>query len=566
MNSGPADRTRGMILAAGYGTRLAPITDHIPKPLLPVSGRPLLDLIIESFDAAGVRELAVNTHHLGEQISDHLHGRTDADRFTVFPEAEILGTGGALDGARDFLAASDLFLLHNGDVLCDVDLTALAAEHRASGALATMLLVDWPQVNSVTMDADGAIVSIAGRPAVPAAESTRGLTYSGVGVFSPRLLEDIGPGFSSLVDPLVRAMEADPGCVRGFYRPQGKWDDLGTLPRWLVAQSDAESEIEPAGPARLERITGHGSDRRFWRLATADWSAVAMQGVPDDPEFERQVAIGRFLRAHDLGAPEILDVHEPQKVLLTEDLGPERLYETARRAPDEATPLYEQVLDLLVRLQAATADAHAACPLATDRRLDLAALRWETDYFRVRFLAGHLGLDEADLGRLDDDFAALAAVVAAQPEVLIHRDFQSQNIHVAGGAIRLVDFQGMRLGPLGYDAASLIFDPYVDLGSAQRARLLDRFAAAAATAGAGPDPADGSEVRAMVLAAGLQRLMQALGAYGFLGHVKGKAEFLDHIPAGVARLREVMELIEHAPACRWLPRPLPALGRAVTLS
>lgn len=550
-----------MILAAGYGTRLAPITDHAPKPLLPVGGRPLLDRIISSFDRAGVRELAVNTHHLGEQVAAYLRGLPGADRFTLFPESEILGTGGALDGARDFLAASDVFLLHNGDVLCDVDLAALAAEHCAGGALATLLLVDWPPVNSVTMAAGGAIVSIAGRPVAPVRGSLRGLTYAGVGAFSPRLLDDIGSGFSSLIDPLVRAMEADPGCVRGFLQPGCRWDDLGTLPRWLLAQPDAETEVEPSGPARLERITGHGSDRRFWRLTTPNWSAVAMQGVADDPEFERQVAIGKFLSERDLGAPEILDVHEAQKVLLTEDLGTERLYETARRNPREAAPLYEQALDVLLRLQAATADAHAACPLAVDRRLDLAALRGETDYFRERFLVGHLDLDAADLGHLDDDFAALAAVVAAQPQVLIHRDFQSQNIHITGGAIRLVDFQGMRRGPLGYDAASLIFDPYVDLGAAQRARLLDRFATAAVAAT--PDAIEAAEVRAMVLAAGLQRLMQALGAYGFLGHVKGKTEFLAHIPAGVERLRELMDFVEDTPSIRWLPGPMTALGRAL---
>ena len=117
--------------------------------------------------------------------------------------------------------------------------------------------------------------------------------------------------------------------------------------------------------------------------------------------------------------------------------------------------------------------------------------------------------------------------VAAQPQVLIHRDFQSQNILVTEGRIRLVDFQGMRLGPLGYDLASVVFDPYVAMPSQFRDELVKRFFTGMET--------DLSlvDVRGMVLAAGLQRIMQALGAYGFLGHVKGKRTFLDHIPAGL---------------------------------
>ena len=562
MNRGAPDGpgpVRGMVLAAGYGTRLAPVTDHVPKPLLPIGGRPLLAGIIASFDRAGVRELAVNTHHLGDQIAAYLAGRPDSDRFTLFPETEILGTGGALDGARDFLAGSDFFLLHNGDVWCDADLAALATEHRSGGALATLLLVDWPQVNSVQVAEDGSVVSIAGRPARPGNDSCRGLTYAGVGAFSTRLLADIGPGFSSLIDPLVRAMAADPGCVRGYFRPETRWDDLGTLPRLLLGQPEEISEDRSAGPARLERIGGHGSDRRFWRLAAGDWSAVAMQSPSDDPEFSRQVAIGKFLHGRGLGAPEILSIHEKEQVLLTEDLGAVRLYETARRSPRQAAPLYDRALDQLLRLQAAGDQAARECPLAVDRCLDHAALRGETDYFRERFLAGHLGWKPEVLAGLDEDFESLAAIVAAQPQVLIHRDFQSQNIHIPGGEIRLVDFQGMRRGPLGYDAASLIYDPYVDLGKDQRDRLLDRFAGSAGAGLVPSGPEAPAMVRAMVLSAGLQRLMQALGAFGFLGHSKGKQEFLAHIPAGLDRLREVLLDIENSDPNPWLPGPLSVL-------
>ena len=520
---------RGMILAAGYGTRLAPWSDHLPKPLLPVPGGTVLDRAVAALDTAGAGEIAVNTHHLGELVAGHLRARRDAARFTLLPEAEILGTGGALANARAFLTAGDTFLLHNGDVLADLDLGALLAEHHRNGALATLVLVDWPAVNSVDLAPDGAVLAIAERPT---AARGRRLTYAGVGAFASALLEDIGPGFSSLIDPLVRGIAAGPGRVRGFVPTAPAWSDLGTLPRYLDAVADAGALDGGAGG--LEPITGQGSDRRFWRLRAPGWTAVAVRSPDDDPEFERGLAITRFLAAEGLGAAQLLAVHAPERTLLAEDLGRDTLNVLAAGPGRDAA--YNLVVDHLLRLQAATAAAAARCPEAVDRTLDRGVLAWETGYFRNRFLSGHLGLPAQALAPLDEEFDLLNEVVAAQPLVLLHRDFQSQNILLQDGRVRLVDVQGMRLGPLGYDAASLLWDPYVELPCEMRSRLLERFARGA-SAPCGLEPA---AVRACVLAAGLQRLMQALGAYGFLGHVKGKPAFLEHIPRGVANLQDLL--------------------------
>jgi NDP-sugar pyrophosphorylase family protein len=210
-----ADGFPAMILAAGYGSRLAPVTDHVPKPLLPVRGRTLLDHAVEAVSRAGAGPVIVNTHHLGGLIDQHVAARPDVKRFSVCHEPEILGTGGALDGARAHLEGHPFFLLHNADVLCDADLLALVADHEVSGAEATLLLADWPAVNSVSLAPDGAITAIG-----PGQEKDRRLTYTGIGVFGAAILADIGPGFSSLIDPLQRAMKERPGSVRGF-SPQG---------------------------------------------------------------------------------------------------------------------------------------------------------------------------------------------------------------------------------------------------------------------------------------------------------------------------------------------------------
>lgn len=544
---------RGMILAAGHGTRLAPVTDHLPKPLLPVPGGTVLDRVVDAVVAAGVEEIAVNTHHLGDQVAAHLAGRPDAGRFTVCPEPEILGTGGALHGAREFLAGADCFLLHNGDVWSEVDLGRLLAAHRRSDALATMVLVDWPEVNSVEVDPGGAVLSLAGKPR--AAGSGRRLTYAGIGVFDRALLDDIGPGFSSLIDPLARALVARPGCVRAHVPAEPGWSDLGTLARWLDVCPVDEEVV--AGRCRLTPLLGHGSDRHFWRLVAGDWTAVAMRSPAADPEFARAVAVSEFLHGTDLGGPRILAVDEPRRVLLMEDVGPSRLVDVVRTEGVDSEAVagaYRAVVDHLLRLQEAAPRAEQECPLAVDRTLDREQLAWETGYFAGNFLAQLCGSSREE--ELAGEFVSLNEAVAAQPLVLLHRDFQSENIVWEAGQVRLVDVQGMRRGPLGYDAASVLWDPYVDLPRRLRDELVERFARGAAPRhGLAPET-----VVDMVHAAALQRLMQALGAFAYLGAVKGRSGFLAHRARGVAHLRQALD---RAPLV--LPRLRAILGELPAL-
>jgi len=545
---------RAMVLAAGYGTRLAPLTDHLPKPLLPVDGEPLLDRIIARILAAGISPVAVNSHHLGGMVGAHLVAHRHAAQLVHFSEAEILGTGGALANAREFLDLAPYFLVHNGDVLCDVDLKQLLAAHVAGGARATLLLVDWPAVNSVTLGSDGAVRHIAGTGEAPLSRpDDRQLTYAGIGVFSRDLLADIGPGFSSLIDPLARAWRQEAGSVRGYAPADVAWDDLGTLARWLgVAGRNAQTSDGFA----LTRIVGHGSDRRFWRLGGAGWSTVAMQSPPADDEFSRFVAIGRFLAVARLGAPDLLSVDEPAHTVLMEDVGPVSLYAMAT-APevgaDRLARSYGQVVDQLLALQAATVRARQECPAAVDRILDRVQLRGETTYFQERFLQGYLGWTAERCAGLAAECDHLAATTAAQPLTLIHRDFQSQNILLQADQVRLVDFQGLRLGPLTYDLSSLVWDPYVGLPAALRRELGTRFAVAKEHT---PDA-----IAAMIVATGLQRVMQALGAFGFLGHARGKREFLRHIPAGVRYLRLLLAELAERQGAEHLPPAMPNLTR-----
>src|SRR5438552_8545786 len=151
---------KAMVLAAGLGTRLRPLTDTLPKPLLPVAGRPLLEWNLLILKRHGITEVIINLHHLGEQIVRALRdGARLGLRLAYSHEPTLQGTGGGIKQATPFLKDGP-FLVLNGDTLSDCDLTALIAAHRVSGALATLAVRDDPEAASwvpVTLDVRGRI-------------------------------------------------------------------------------------------------------------------------------------------------------------------------------------------------------------------------------------------------------------------------------------------------------------------------------------------------------------------------------------------------------------------------
>ncbi len=563
---------RAMVLAAGLGTRLRPLTDHTPKPLLNLGGETLLARIADRLSAAGIRHLAVNTHHLAAQVAAAARALDGFNEVLVFPEPQILGTGGALWGARAFLREGDHFLLHNGDVDCDADLATLCHTHLAGGAAITLLLVDWPEVNSVRLGGDGLIRDIDGRLGTTPASDDRLLTYTGVAVCARRFLDLLPVGVSDLIDTLLAAVAADGQGVRGVAPADLLWNDLGTPGRYLDAllREDCAVDIDVTAAAVTalplvrdagwdvtvpQRLALRGSDRGFWRLHNDGASAVLMKSAPDDPEFQRYVAIGRFLQAEGLGGPAIYAHAAADATVLMEDLGDDTLHRLAHAEPAHLQEYYHRTLDLLIALQTAGTDALERCPAAAECVFDAEVVRWEHDYFRECFLFGEAGLSPADLAGLDDDLARVGEAVLAQPTVFMHRDFQSQNILLRDGRARIVDFQGARRGPYAYDLMSLLRDAYVDLGADVREELLEYYRRGLAEAGR---PAPEAFARD-VTAAGIQRVMQALGAFGFLAGVKGKVAFREHIPLALRHLAELLA------AWRGLPGEAP-LGRLEAMS
>ena len=208
---------KAMILAAGRGNRMRPLTDRIPKPLLEAGGKPLIQYHIERLAAAGIRDLVINHAHLGEQIEAALgDGRTLGVRIRYSPERPALETGGGIFRALPLLGP-DPFLVINGDVWTDLDPSGLRL---AASDLAHLVLVGNPGHHP-----GGDFALVEGRVAL---EGDTRLTYSGIGLYSPKLFADCAPGVFPLAPLLRRAILER--RVSGVRYP-GQWLDIGTPER-----------------------------------------------------------------------------------------------------------------------------------------------------------------------------------------------------------------------------------------------------------------------------------------------------------------------------------------------
>jgi NDP-sugar pyrophosphorylase family protein len=223
-----------MVLAAGHGLRMRPLTLLRAKPVLPVLGRPLLHWTMERLARAGVREVMVNLHHLPDSVTAALHdGRKLGVRVRYSHEPDtVLGTGGGPRAVRDFFGDQP-FLLVNGDVLFDFELAELRARHLRSGACATLALRRNPGgYTSVVTDRRGRILAIADRPR-PAGGTVS--MFASVHVMAPALLERLPDGVSDSVRdlyiPLLGAGERLQGVRCG-----GAWYDLGRPSLYRDAQ------------------------------------------------------------------------------------------------------------------------------------------------------------------------------------------------------------------------------------------------------------------------------------------------------------------------------------------
>ena len=217
---------KAFLLAAGVGSRLRPITDTIPKCMVPIGGQPLLDIWLDAFDRAGVDEVLVNLHHLPDVVRHHLGARTGTPAVRTFFEPELLGSAGTLAANRAWVDGEEMFLACYADNLTDFDLRCLIQAHREHGTVATWTVFhsERPSAGGVVeLDAAGTVIGFTEKPREPASD----LVNAGMYAFHPGVLDEIAAppprdiGYD-LLPRLVGRARAIP--VQGYLRDVGTMD------------------------------------------------------------------------------------------------------------------------------------------------------------------------------------------------------------------------------------------------------------------------------------------------------------------------------------------------------
>lgn len=627
----------GFILAAGEGRRLRPATLTRPKALIPFCGVPMLDLVAARLTALPLRRLVVNAWYMADVVEaacSELRNRLPCE-LALSREPRLLDTGGGLRfGLRPFPDAEHV-LVHNADVILDVDLDALLRLHLAHDNAVTLVLVPGRGPQTVEADAEGRISNFR-RP-----HGQAPFTFAGVHIFRRSVLDLLPPDEScSIVVAYEAAVAAgqrvegvscgdaywsDLGNPRDYIRAHGEIADLGIRhsPRLREAQAEQarrRAELErrgvrctgalglglqlsvpfgthlhnavlwdgthlgkpalyadsifswPAVPAippvtperqpdprlyfsldvapdtvRIEPLRKQGSGRLYARLRVGDRSWVWCAYNHERRENAAFAALADFLDDIGVRIPSVIahlgDVGE----IVSRDLGEHDLQEVTDGPRLDA--LLRDVLAQVARLHVLGSRAARLQELPLQQGFTKGLYDWERDYFREHILERLLAAPEL-WAPAAAEYCELRNALLAQPLVPVHRDLQSANVMVVDERPYLIDFQGMRWGCAAYDLGSLLYDPYKQHPAEFRRRLWLSYQEQVAALGGAPTP------EPLFHAAAVQRLLQALGAYGKLWRADGLTWYRQFIAPGLCMLGEAADagglprLAELAAQCR----------------
>ena len=630
---------KALVLAAGFGTRLRPLTDAVPKPLLPLWNAPMIDHVLALLADWGVRDALVNLHYRAGALLDHLRARRAAPRISLSFEPAILGTGGALARAQWFFDGAPFWVI-NADVAADLSPRPFLDGMQCGAPLAVLWM--HPRRGPRTVDVrDGTVRCFhSARPGTPGT-----FTFCGLQLVAPALFDYLAAdgAFQTLVDAYRRGMAA--GRRVAAVAPETVfWRDVGTPAGYieahaavlaaarqgrpgarLMAADDAAQQAAlrrrgvridgfacvargaavapgarlrhavilagatvggqadvceavigpgarvagsatglltraddaaldrvlqrtmdamgyPAARTMLETLPARGSARSFTRLVCGRSSCILIRYSMQRRENARFARHARFLAGQGVPAPRVLLDLPREHAAAIEDLGDRRLDRAIRRGGWRvAAPLYRRAFDAMLKLHAVPERAVRAARLRLEPRFGRDLYAWERNLFGEHLLRGYLGLRPARVRRVLADLETVAERLLDAPPVLVHRDLQSSNILLRHGAAFLIDFQGMRWGPAAYDVASLLCDPYVMMPPELQERLFEEYRRRA------PDAAASADTFA---AAAVERLAQALGAFGRLCAQPGTRRFEGHIPDAVRMMARMLDQLGGLPHLR----------------
>ncbi|MBU4184985.1 MAG: phosphotransferase [Desulfobacteraceae bacterium] len=554
---------KAMILAAGLGTRLRPFTANIPKPLFPVAGRPLLDIIIRSLQNAGCKAIIINTHHLYKKIDSFLASHKYSIPVFTRYEPFILGTGGAIKNAADFWDDQP-FMVINSDILTDIDLREVYDFHLNHKYTATLVLYDYKEFNNVLITKEDFIKGFDDKENNGNIGYERKLAFTGIQVLDPDILDFIPDGlFSSIIDA-YRKLIFSGQMLKAFISKKHYWKDIGTPESYREAvinkmASEAFKQVWPDftfSEIKRNRIRGDGSERRWYRITSESKLSgkITSEGQSEVPfqkliivdhgirtrsatsEADSFIAIGRHLYNRGIPVPKIHLYDNFSGLVFLEDLGDVKLQKLVldTKNPEKIANYYKKIVDLLIKMSILGVKGFdISWTYQTPYYSKDLILEKECRYFVDSFLRGYLGMDYF-FEDFKDEFESLAEKTLKFPvNGFMHRDLQSRNIMVKDNKFYIIDFQGGRIGPVQYDLASLLIDPYVDLPYQLRAQLVDycikklpKFL-----------QINEEQFRYCFKYCSLTRNLQILGAFGNLIRVNSKSYFEQYIPAAIKTLK-----------------------------
>lgn len=531
---------KALILAAGFGTRLLPYTEKIPKSLFTVLSRSILTHTIEKLVDAGCGQILINTHHLHLQIETFIARKKYDTDIQLIYEPVILDTGGAIANVKAFIT-DDPFFVINSDIISNINLKKVYESHKKSNCLATLVLHNHDAFNKVAIDDQGYIQNFDSK--------TKGLAFTGIQVLSPQIYKFFPDKkvFSSIeiYQSLCRKKQ-----IQAFIGNNIFWSDIGTPESYSMtsllelAAFGFGIKQDQIKNIQVDQLAGDGSDRNWYRATYKTRSFIVSDHGICLPESDRLlqlnafIHIGNHLSLKGLPVPCIINYDMLSGMVLLEDLGDDHLetYIKQKNNTEFTTNTYKKVIDLLIDFSInGVTGFKKEWTCQTETYSKELIIETECRYFLEAFIQNYLNITVA-FHEVADEFDYIANHALKHGFIgLMHRDMQSRNIMIQNNQIYFIDFQSARLGPLQYDLASLLIDPYINLDHQIKNELLGYTVKKLAL--------NWDETQKFLKSYSyccLTRNCQFLGAFSFLSQIKKKKGFEQYIPDAVTSLKQII--------------------------
>ncbi|WP_186441069.1 sugar phosphate nucleotidyltransferase [Desulfamplus magnetovallimortis] len=618
---------KALILAAGFGTRLLPLTNIVPKPLFPLNGVPILHLCIEQLIRAGCSEIFVNTHHLHEQIESFISQTTFSIPVITIHEPDILDTGGAIKNVQKLMGDTPFFVI-NSDIVSDVDLAKVWEFHISGDWPVTLVLHNYPKFNKITVNQRMFVRNFDGvskKNSSPASNAQKNqaykkLAFTGIQVLSPNIFHymPVDKKFGSI--PLYSKIADQGDMVKGYVCPNIFWHDIGTPDSYVelsirhatakiikpIPENPLGTDLCGVDSIKIEPLSGDGSDRRWFRCKIDEQSFIAAShGIQPDTSFDSKpmseidsfIKIGKHLYLKNIPVPAIRAFDRFAGVVILDDLGDTHLQTIINNEKTDSQPLwknskikyshdnnegyfygksyleaksllkssaltqvhdnneidfngrqnniigiYKKLCELLILFSMeGIKNFDSFWTFQTSYYSKTMIIENECRYFMDAFVKNYLGhrQDLFEIFLPSFEYMADMAIENAF-EGLMHRDMQSRNIMVKDGDFFFIDFQSARKGPIQYDLASLLIDPYVNLDNNIRNSTLEYCAEKI-------EQLTGFDSQKFIQGyrfCAVTRNLQMLGAFSHLSKNRGKTFFEQYIPVALSSLKNNLEYIK----------------------